>query len=434
MNRIFAVTVSSVLVVLASSASAQPASEALTLEQAIAIAAAHNETPAIAAARVDRARAVLREAWAELLPSATVAATYTRRSRAVTRELGGATTTFQAFNALSGFAQARLQLLNAPAIPTIRAQKRRVEAAELSAAESRRQLAFEVSRAYLSIFAAEAVADAAAHRVEVADAIIADAEARLAAGLGNRNDVTRARLELAEARLAHTNASAAARAARIALGYLMAADSPARPLVRPELAPPPAALRESLAATAQANRADLEAAARIAEAARIAARAPLLGVVPSLDVVGTYRATNETGFSGRSTDWNVALTLTWVLYDGGLRYARARAERAEAREAELVAHQLTRQIDTTIRQALLDLEAAESAIAQAAVRVEVADQNAGEVAARYRSGLATSLEVADANLAAFEAAAAAAEASLQGQLARLELSRALGEWPKDILR
>ncbi len=45
--------------------------------------------------------------------------------------------------------------------------------------------------------------------------------------------------------------------------------------------------------------------------------------LPYLEVVGSLRGTNETGFTGNWHDWNLGLQLTWSLYDRGLRYPLA---------------------------------------------------------------------------------------------------------------
>ena len=104
------------------------------------------------------------------------------------------------------------------------------------------------------------------------------------------------------------------------------------------------------------------------EAARQAALAPRLGIVPTLDLRGTYRWTNEAGLSGREEDWNVGLTLGWSICDGGDRSALAAQRDADCREAELALAERKRRVALEVEQALADLATADAAFAQSEVR------------------------------------------------------------------
>ena len=102
----------------------EPASvpaEPLTLEQALALAAARNETPGIAAARLERAEAVRREAYSTLFPALTLSSTYTRRAREVTRLVNDEELVIQARNAINSQAVLDATLFDARAIPALRA-------------------------------------------------------------------------------------------------------------------------------------------------------------------------------------------------------------------------------------------------------------------------------------------------------------------------
>src|SRR5687768_14098934 len=76
-----------------------PSASPLTLPEALALAARHNELAGIAQARVDRARALRREAYATLWPEVNVSGTFTRRSEEVTRTIDDEEVVVQALNA-----------------------------------------------------------------------------------------------------------------------------------------------------------------------------------------------------------------------------------------------------------------------------------------------------------------------------------------------
>jgi outer membrane protein TolC len=400
----------------------------LTLPEALALAARQNEIPGVAKARVDRARALRREAYATLWPDVNISGTYTRRSEEVTRTIDDEEVVVQAVDALSGVATVDADILDARAFPVARAATRNLEAEENASVELRRALAFTVAETFFGVLSAERLRDAANRRITVAEAVVSDARTRLEAGLASSNDLTRAELELATARLALTQAQSLVRTNRLSLGYLIASNAD-RPLEEPPPEPVDPASPEELEKVAQQARADLRELTLRAESLRLLAIEPRLGFIPTVTLRGTYRGTNEAGLSGRETDWNLAALFSWDVFDGGVRYAQAAAREAQYREALLNADALRRRIGLEIRTARTDLETARAALEQAEVQARVAEQNAQEVRIRYSEGLATALEQADAAVAAFEAAAELARQRFALGIAQLSLAQALGRWP-----
>ncbi|HEX9150304.1 MAG TPA: TolC family protein [Thermoanaerobaculia bacterium] len=401
----------------------------LTLAEAVALAARNNELSGIATARLDRARALRRQAYSALLPDFSFAGTYTRRSSEVTRIVDDEKIVVQAIDAFSGVATIETNILDVRAFPVARSATRNLEAQEHASSEIRRALAFDVASSFFAILSAERLREAASRRIEVAQATVSDARTRLEAGLASSNDLTRAELELATAQLALTQAQNAVVDSRLSLGYLIAAPVVDRPLADPPAEPADSASPEELEQVAQEARADLHELTLRAESLRLLALEPELRVIPTLTLRGTYRGTNEAGLSGRERDWNVAALLNWEIFDGGTRYAEGAARRAEYREALLNADALRRRIGLEIRTARTDLATARASLDQAEVRARVAEQNAREVRVRYSEGLATALEQADATVSAFEAAAELARQRFALGIAQLSLSRALGRWP-----
>ena len=405
-----------------------PTAPPLTLSEALALADRNNEVSGIATARIERARALRRQAYSTLLPDLTFDATYTRRSREVTRTVDDEEIVVQAIDALSGDVAVETDIFDVRAFPVARSATRNLEAQEHASAEIRRALAFDVASSFFAVLSAERLRGAASRRIEVAQTTVSDARIKLEAGLASSNEVTRAELELATAQLALTEAQNAVVSSRLSLGYLIAAPVE-RPLAEPPAEPGESAPDEELERIAGERRADLRELTLRAEALRLLSLEPTLRAIPTVTLRGTYRGTNEAGLSGRERDWNVAALLSWEIFDGGTRYAEAAARRAEYREALLNADSLRRRIGFEIRTARTDLATARAGLEQAEVRARVAEQNAREVRVRYSEGLATALEQADATVAAFEAAAELARQRFALGIAQLSLSRALGRWP-----
>ena len=406
---------------------------ALSLEAAISQARARNETVAIAAARLDRAQAISRQAYATLVPGITLTGTYTRRQAEVTRLVNGEELTIQARDGLQAIALAEATLFDARAFPLVRSARRAEEAQALESSELVRGLEFEVAQAYFAVLSTQRLVEAARRRIEVAEATVSDADIRRDAGLAALNDVTRTRLEEATARLTLTEAETAVRNTRYLLSFLIGESG----AVTSELVEPtasaalPASDLATLTATARAGRADLAALFKRAESDRQRALFPRLGFVPSLDGRGTYRWTNEAGLSGNEETFDMSAVLTWELFDGGERAGLAEQFDAEARETALAATALERRIALEVSDALADVTTATAALGQAEAQAEVAEQNAVEVRERFRYGLASALESADAAVAQFEAEAERERQRFALRLAELELRRALGQAPLD---
>lgn len=403
----------------------------LTLEHAIQRARDNHEDPQIARARISRARALHRVAVGALLPRIAGTAAYTRRAREVVRTIEGRDAVIQRKDAFSGVATAELSLLDPSAIAGIGAASSGVDAAELDLEHVEQVLAFEVAEAFFTALSTEQLARAAERRAELAQSIVADAAARLEAGMGQRNDLTRAELELSTAVLEQTRAANGHDTARLVLERLMGERVPETLIEPASITFAPDAGAEALVERALERHPQLLAQRLRAEAASRDARAELFRALPQVGVAGRYEHTSETGFAGEPWDWNVTLALTWTLYDGGVRYGLAAAARAEAAEAELVGEGLRRDLQQQIRKALLDRDTARIALAQARARVAFAEQNVEEARLRFSRGLTTSLDVTNSVVEEFEARADLARQTYAVSSSELALAQAVGAFPGD---
>jgi outer membrane protein TolC len=300
-----------------------------------------------------------------------------------------------------------------------------------AAAESRRQLAFEVSQAFLATLGTAQVQEASNRRLAFARQSLEAAKARYAAGLASINDVTRAELEYATAEVGVTQVKGQVETSILQLGYLLDAPDAVRGrLVVPEFlieaASAEAANSEALVEEALARRLDVGSLRWLASSQRTLAKVPMLGWLPALSASGQYRITNEASFNNRTWNWNVGATLSWTLFDGLARFADRRERQALAKLADLGVQAATRRVDVEVREALVSLENQRASLKQASVAYDVAKKNAAETAELYRQGLASALEVADANVSLFEAEVGLVQERYGLGVAFLNLEGALG--------
>jgi len=403
----------------------------LTLDQAVKLALERNERALatredvrVADARVARARSFF-------FPTITSTGVYTRRAYEVKRVVGESEVVIQRYNALSQTFALNLTLFDARSLAGLSAVKAQRNAELAAAAESRRQLAFEVSQAFLATLGTAQVQEASNRRLAFARQSLEAAKARYAAGLASINDVTRAELEYATAEVGLTQVKGQVETSVLQIGYLLDAPEAVRgPLVVPdfliEAASAEAANSEALVEEALARRLDVGTLRWLASAQRTLAKEPMLRWIPSLSASGQYRMTNEASFNNRTWNWNLGATLSWTLFDGLARFSDQKERKALARLADLDVQAATRRVDVEVREALVSLDNQRASLKQASVAYDVAKKNAAETAELYRQGLASALEAADANVRLFEAEVALVRERYGLGISFLNLEAALG--------
>jgi len=182
---------------------------------------------------------------------------------------------------------------------------------------------------------------------------------------------------------------------------------------------------EQMLPKALESRSDYLAAKSLVEAAEASRRAADGTLIPSLHVDADFGAIGQTFGTAHST-YSVAANVRVPIFEGG----RANARRAEAgsalrqRQAEL--EDLRGRIEFEIRSALLDLRSADQQVQAAQTNVQLATDTLTQARDRFAAGVASNLEVTQAQ----EAVAAASEtyiAALYGHnLAKASLARAIG--------
>ena len=396
------------------------AQEPLTLDRAVSLAEQRNERAAAAETDVEAAEARLGRARTALLPTVSVLGDWRNDTAADTR------------NTLSSAAVLSQPIFDARIFPLVRSARFERNAIRLTADEERRLVGYDAADAFLVALNFEGVLRSAEHRREFARAALEDSRARFEAGLVSSNDVTRAELELATAVRGVAQAQGNVRAAHIALETVLNA-SVEGPLVEPadvlsEAAAAPA-VDGAVIADAQQRRNDIGAARFRVQSLQAFADEPSARFIPSVRLNAQSRNINEGAISDRNNDGFVGVTLAWPLFDAGVRRAETNERNAIARGAELDLQLALRNVEQQIRTAGVQLASEQAALREATVAVRVARRNAEETNELYRQGLASALELADANQRLFEAEVAESTARYRMAQAYLALREARGLAP-----
>ena len=411
------------LVSLAAAASGQTMPDApspLTIERAVDLAVARNERAAAAETTVEAADARLGRARSAFFPAVDVIGSYRNDTSLDTR------------NTLSAAATLSQPIFDARVFPLLRFARLERNAARLSADEQKRLLAYDAADAFLLTLSHEQVLLAAEHRRDFARASLEDARARFEAGLVSSNDVTRAELEMATAERGVAQARGNVSAARIHLATTLNSDVEG-PLVVPDALLADAASTTGVSAPlvteAQQRRNDIAAARFHVEALRAYADEPGQRFIPSVRLNAQSRNINEGAISNRNNDGFVGMTLNWPVFDAGVRRSEEAERTAIARGAELELQLALRTVEQQLRTAGVQLTSEQAALREAAAALRAARRNAEETNELYRQGLASALELADANQRQFEAEVAEVTARYRMAQAYLALREAAGLAP-----
>jgi outer membrane protein TolC len=311
--------------------------------------------------------------------------------------------------------------------------ERKTDAARHDLAAGGADLILEVTAAYWELTVAREREAVLARAIASFDAHLADARNLLRFGMAARNDVLAVEVERHRAELESLSAAAGARIAAANLSRLL--DLP--PGSRVELADPLASSTaeagspNDLVAEALAARPERRGLAALADAAAARVRLERGDRRPRLAATAGYLYArpnrNVLPFEDRfDATWEVALNLSFKLFDGGRRQAaEARAEAGE----EALRHRLEdleRRIRLEVTSRRVELDTALAAVEVAEGGVEAARENLRVASDRFREGLVPSSERLDAETALLGAELDRTSALAAARLARARLERSLG--------
>jgi outer membrane protein TolC len=408
-----------VLAVLIVQAAAGPRGlERLTLEQALARAMARNPNVLVAAAEVRRAEALVMEARASALPTLLPSGTYTRIDAA---------RRFMDMTALAATQWGATAPLAVPLIaPLPWAQWAHAiddrHVAEMGSWQTWRQVAIAVANAYLTVITTQRTLEVAKVSRNNAAAHAEYTRKQNVAGSVSELDLVRAEQQLRLTQGQLEQAAIALARAREALGVLVAGDRPvdaAEPTNFPMPSP-----RDT-----PTQRADIRYLELRRKAAHNQVKDSYADYLPYLSGVFSPIYTEPPTFIQPRWGWQLQLTLTVPIFDGGFREGRRLAQRALLDEA-------TFNLEGELRTANADIRLGYEAVARADARLRDLEASATlarralEISTlRYQQGATTNIEVIDAEQQSRQSDLSAALAADDAQSTRLNLLAATGAFP-----
>jgi outer membrane protein TolC len=300
--------------------------------------------------------------------------------------------------------------------------------AETAVARTRFEVAGAAADAFLTVIAAQQTAIAAEAGVRRSKVLLETVEALVRAQLRPGADASRARAELAIAETQLIQAQQAIDVAKASLSRFVGADpagistqeGPLLDLPEPGAAPPSAASDHPFLAEQNAAVQELQASRRVLDKSYY----PRFNLVGASYARGTGAMTDGRTLGGISGlgpnihNWGVGLSVSFPILD--LPSLNARKEIASHNErAETARYEQTRQdLSAALSRARAELEGARRVARNTPIQRNSALDAERQAAARYKAGLGTLIEVADAQRLV-------TQAEIDDSLARLNVWRAM---------
>ena len=313
------------------------------------------------------------------------------------------------------------------AINDARSESHALEAAKLSR-QSARDFVFHVAgNLYIQALAASARADAARAQLETANALYQQALNMRQSGLVAGVDVLRAQVQLNAQQQRSTvtrndfekTKLSLARVVGLPLGQAFTLDP-----TLPDL-PAPAATLDEAVERAYKTRPDYQSALARVRAAESSRAAVVGSALPSVHLTADVGAIGLTASDARNT-YTVAGAVNVPIFNGNRTHGRLLQADADIRARQSEAEDLKASIYYEVQTAFLDLQATDEQLRVATTARELANQQLTQARDRFAAGVASSLEVVQAQ----EAVALAVEQFISAQygydLAKGALVRGVG--------
>jgi outer membrane protein len=161
---------------------------------------------------------------------------------------------------------------------------------------------------------------------------------------------------------------------------------------------------------------------------------------PSLSLFAIYNGVDQYPASASAATQTLnretimaGASLTFPFFEGGLRVAEYKEAKAKERQAKLAYDDFKKNVDIELRGAYLDLQTQKGALQFSEDQLTFAQDNYGAVVRQFDNGLATNLDVMDANSLLLSAERSLADAYYSYQFAYLRVKRSNGTLLKFVI-
>ncbi|MDH4195304.1 MAG: TolC family protein [Nitrospirota bacterium] len=402
----------------------------LSLREAMDAAVDQNPTVRLFIERIAQARDVADTQLGELLPNLSGTAGYSRR-RFFTSSFGGGAmvTNPRDFYEMRAFLTQNVFSLSL--IQKWRAAKAGVDVAGLDAEVTKRDTMATTGLVYLEALRAIAAVDARTADVVLNKELLRLATERKSAGMATSLDVTRAKVQLENAKQRLLVAENARDRSKLNLIRSMGLSFDVRLVLTDEMKlveVSEQSVGEALQ-VAKENRTELKAQKNRERLASLTLSSVTNERVPSIKAAGDVGMIGNQIPNALTTD-NVQVLMTVPIFDGGQREGRISESRSKVRQEEIKTQDVQYQVALEVRDALITMSSAKEQVAVAEEGLKLALTELELSRERFAVGVATNIEVTDAQTRVAQARDNLIEGLFTFNASRLGLARAQGQLEK----
>ncbi len=408
----------------------------LSLSDAIQRGLEHNLTILVSEAGIEGAQGARFQALRALLPNFSGNLTYNRQKVSLDQfgfNFPGFPKLIGPFNVYDARMSLSQSVVDVSAIAHLRGRVQSLQAAKYNAQDARDAIVLAVANLYLDAVAGTSRIEAAEAEVNTAKALFDQATDMKQAGTVAGIDVLRAQVqyETEQQQLIVLRNDLAKQ--KLALARAIGID-PRQPIELSDRvgyhAMAPMSTDDAIN-RALGQRPDLQAASAMVGAAQSEKTSAQTGRLPTLHVTGNYGTVGQTT-SNTLTTYALGAEVHVPIFEGGVAHARTLQADAELRQRQAQLDDLKRQVQYEVQTALLDLGAADERVRVAQHTVTLAQQTQQQAQDRFRAGVASNLDVVQAQEAVARANEAFISSVYEHNLAKAALARSLGVADKSI--
>lgn len=309
----------------------------------------------------------------------------------------------------------------------IAASRQEVTAAERTVDQARAQVVLNVKNAFYTALQRRRLRVVAERELSDQKAHLEEAQARYKAGLVASGDVARALAAAAAAQSSLAQAQRNEEDARLALNAAMGRDAAVEVTLAEEEENVPEVDANALTLQALAQRPEIKRSRASITAAEERVRAQKKGNLPTINGVAGLSTTNSSYTKNAQGQPFVGFTLNATPFDSGLTRGRVEQAKADVESAKANLRSVELEISRQVLGAYLDVRSAQEQNRATAVEVSSADESLRVAEGRYRAGIATFIEVTDAQATLTDARVRQVNAQAQVSAAVANLLYQLGQ-------
>ncbi len=399
--------------------------QTLKLEQCIALAL--ERLPAILAARAssEADKSLIREAEAGYFPQVTWTSSYSRASVGPRTSFGFTTNsvTYSSYSTGLNLVQNIFDFGKTPA--QVRIQRWNYDASVSDLETATLQAVLGVKQGYYGVLQARRNRDVVEEAVRQFQMHVDQARGLFEVGLAPKYDVTKAEVDLGNARVNLIKARNAVKLALATLNNAMGVTGTLEYDVEDSLSFEAYGVSfEEALAEAYGNRPDLKSLFARRRAAESAVTLARTGFFPTLSGSASYDYAGN-GFP-LARGWSLGLSLDVPLFNGFLTTAQVALARANLKVSRADEEALRLSVYLAVQQAYLNLKQSEEVVPVAELNVTAAQENFDIANGSYKEGVGDPIQVADASASLIGAKIAYIEALYECKVARAVLEQAMG--------